>query len=454
VAKAVKICVTQNVPDTVFAVYLGTSSVSNRFSVSGTIHKRSFQMKKISFTGYFNFGLCLVSLLLFITCATSEKAQLDKYETLLKRGIENGENGENNQAIEYFSSALNVKPDGHEALYGRAVAYTNIGDYAKAIKDCSTGLDIKPNDPKFLYIRGFSNGKNGNIDQAFDDLTNALIGDPNLYQARVARGMIYAEKRDFDRAFDDLNKALNINPDYHQALWSRGRIYAINGYLDQAILDFNKAITIKSDYYEALRDCGYAHLLNKDIDHAITYFSNALTIEPYDFDTLIKRGGAYAMNGNYNLAIKDWETVLQIDQDNIDALTNLNGAISKLDDNIAIGDRAEEYFAKGDFDMALVCFNDLLSKYPYSLVGLYNRGLVLCEKKEFVLAIEDLNNADKIAIKIRPDFWQAKYQRGIAYYRIGNLDKAIDDFEAVLLINPYSSNTRNALETARHQRGY
>jgi tetratricopeptide (TPR) repeat protein len=56
------------------------------------------------------------------------------------------------------------------------------------------------------------------------------------------------------------------------------------------------------------------------------------------------------------------------------------------------------------------------------------------------------------ALGIKPDFYEALNNRGIAYYNVGDLDRAIADWEEVLRINPNHANAKQYIETARQQR--
>ena len=51
-------------------------------------------------------------------------------------------------------------------------------------------------------------------------------------------------------------------------------------------------------------------------------------------------------------------------------------------------------------------------------------------ENDFLKAIKYFNKA----IQIKPDFWQAQNNNGLAYFELGNLDESIQFFEEALLI--------------------
>jgi tetratricopeptide (TPR) repeat protein len=61
------------------------------------------------------------------------------------------------------------------------------------------------------------------------------------------------------------------------------------------------------------------------------------------------------------------------------------------------------------------------------------------------LAIEDYN----AALRIRPDFVEALYNRGYAYFLRGDRDRTIADWEAVLRIDPQHDTARRNLDMVR-----
>ncbi|MCL1969880.1 MAG: tetratricopeptide repeat protein, partial [Candidatus Bathyarchaeota archaeon] len=70
--------------------------------------------------------------------------------------------------------------------------------------------------------------------------------------------------------------------------------------------------------------------------------------------------------------------------------------------------------------------------HEYAYVILFNRGVEYYKKGNYDLAIEDFN----AALRIKPNDYETLRYRGITYRNKGNYDRAIEDFNAALRIKP------------------
>jgi len=115
------------------------------------------------------------------------------------------------EAINMFSTAIQLYPNYHEALHDRGLIYYYTGDYDKALSDFNAAIRIKPNYADYL----------------------------------ISRGGAYFGKRVYERAFTDFNAALRLEPDNAMALFHRGGFYFNAGDYDRAIKDFEAAYRIE-----------------------------------------------------------------------------------------------------------------------------------------------------------------------------------------------------------------
>ncbi|HEX7198144.1 MAG TPA: tetratricopeptide repeat protein, partial [Dongiaceae bacterium] len=92
--------------------------------------------------------------------------------------------------------------------------------------------------------------------------------------------------------------------------------------------------------------------------------------------------------------------------------------------------------ARGDLDLAILFYDRViraggLSDWDAAAV-LTDRGGAYVDKGRLDRAIEDFDTA----IKIEPDYSLAFANRGIAYHRKGDLDRAITDYDAAIRLDP------------------
>ncbi|MGO8705622.1 MAG: tetratricopeptide repeat protein [Candidatus Brocadiia bacterium] len=90
------------------------------------------------------------------------------------------------------------------------------------------------------------------------------------------------------------------------------------------------------------------------------------------------------------------------------------------------------YFEAGRPDEALVCFSKAIALKPDYFDALYNRGVVYIATDRLVEAIGDFDKA----IALKPDFAAAYNNRGAAHLKAGRLDEAIRDFSRAIERQP------------------
>ena len=116
----------------------------------------------------------------------------------------------------------------------------------------------------------------------------------------------------------------------------------------------------------------------------------------------------------------------------------------------------------GIIDDTIEIYTDILKRNPDDCDSLFSRGLTYGENGNLDKAIEDFEAVLKIdpsyteakqlletfqrynkaiedwtaAIKIKPDDQDALFHRGCVYFTIGNYDKAIEDYNAIIKIEP------------------
>ena len=87
-----------------------------------------------------------------------------------------------------------------------------------------------------------------------------------------------------------------------------------------------------------------------------------------------------------------------------------------------------EFGMKGNYESAIVCFNEALAIDPTYAPAYNNRGLSLYKLEYFKEAIEDYNEA----IRLLPNVAIFYMNRGLAYTYLGDFRKGIQDFDTAL----------------------
>ena len=111
--------------------------------------------------------------------------------------------------------------------------------------------------------------------------------------------------------------------------------------------------------------------------------------------------------------------------------------------------RGIECLMTGDYNNAIVNFNEVLRRNTNSALTYVMRGRAYYELNDFERAIADCTQA----IRFDRNNTTAFILRGNAHRKIGDLTKAIDDWEAALKINPNIEEAKLNLELARKSAG-
>jgi tetratricopeptide (TPR) repeat protein len=180
----------------------------------------------------------------------------------------------------------------------------------------------------------------------------------------------------------------------------RGRAYRAKGDYDNAIADYTEAIRIEPNYVLAFYSRGIAYFNKKDYDRAVADYTVSLRFVPGDIIALQNRGHAYEAKQDYDSAIADYSEAIRI----------------------------QPRFA--------YAFNDRC--YARATAG-----------RELQQALADCNEA----LQLIPNDIHTLDSRGFTYLRLGEFDKAITDYDAVLKFNPRQAGSLYGRGLAKQKKG-
>jgi tetratricopeptide (TPR) repeat protein len=319
----------------------------------------------------------LIGLLVWSMVRTQSKS---KYGN---RGLAEYEKGNYQEAIEYYTKAIESNPD-DAFLYNNRGLATYYGakkakEYKTAISDFSKAIELKPDYAAAYHNRGLAYFKRGG----------------------------WASTGPFDKAISDFTKAIELKPDYLDAYYNRGLTYNqfifyygkpfthdVIGRFNKAIVDFNRVLDLDPDYVLAYAGLGNAHYRYGEWDKGAEYYNKALKHEDLILEKVGKKGfeGVYYSRArNYNQfqrtfadSLSAYKKVLKLNPKNLDAFNHI-GMISVI-------------------------------------VGDYKGGLEFCNKGIYLIESgEKFGETSKIY-----------NYRAECYYALGEYDRAISDFEKAL----------------------
>ncbi len=243
--------------------------------------------------------------------------------------------------------------------------------YQEAIEYFSTAIQLHPTDPKGYDLKGVSLFRLLKIDDSISEINKAIACDPTFHLAYFHLSEICIEQNDFTSADNYCNQALKIEPknDLYQstlafiklqlnenklcieicdqilnfnpidiyALEYRGNAFMNQNEFRKAIIDFETlyANTIVNSL--TLNNLGYAYSKIDNIKMSKKYLLSAIELDPeysYPYDNL---GYVYMLEGNYTKAHQLIDKSIELDPTNSYAFKN-KGLV---------------YFKQNDFENAI-----------------------------------------------------------------------------------------------------
>ena len=338
------------------------------------------------------------------------------FEGHRRRGIEAAQRGDQQQAIEHYTKAIERQPEDSDTYFRRGRAYYATRSYDRTIQDFTKSLELDPDNAVTYLSRGGVHQRKGELDLAIQDYTKSLDLNPDDAVVYNLRGSAYYSKGEFDRTIQDFTKSLELDPDNAFTYNLRGSAYYSKGELDLAIQDYTKSLDLDPDNAFTYNLRGSAYYSKGELDLAIQDFDKALALDPDNAVTYWSRGSAYYSKGELDLAIQDFDKALALDPDNA----------------VTYALRGAAHYRKGELDLAIQDYTKSLDLDPDNAATYWSRGDAYYSKGEFDLAIQDFDKA----LALDPDNAVTYDLRGSAYYSKGAFDLAIQDFDKALALDP------------------
>jgi len=166
---------------------------------------------------------------------------LDRHADLLRK------RGEVEDAIQYYSRAIQAKPDYAWAYHHRGNAYYDKKDYDAAIKDFTSAIECDPAFETAYFNRGLAHSAKKVFDKAIEDFSNSIRLDPNYARSFRCRGNARKAIEDFDGAIEDYTKVIELKPGDPNSYIDRSLLYETKGEFKLGIDDCSEAIKWDKD---------------------------------------------------------------------------------------------------------------------------------------------------------------------------------------------------------------
>jgi tetratricopeptide (TPR) repeat protein len=333
----------------------------------------------------------LMVLLILIFWALHPVAQTpDKHDKLVDSF---NRTRQSEKLIPYFEKELKANPKSESVL--RWLGYLYIADNQPDIgeKYYRDALLVNPKCARcYMHIARAYAMKTENV-KALELFDRSISTDPNDALLYATRAKFKARIGDQGGALADHNKAIGLDPKNSSYYIERGQYQLSQGSFSLALFDLNKAVQLAPDsYYPYLQRAGiyYDQRMMKE---AMADINTAIQLDSNQEALYNGRGALYAVFKEHEKAIADYTKAIVL---------NPKGPVAWYN-------RAMEKYALEDMDGSC---SDM--EACYAAIKKYEPNNSLKSEIEALM--------DNYCDTTRPSYY---YQRGIAFYNLGQFDKSI-----------------------------
>lgn len=283
---------------------------------------------------------------------------------------------------------------------------------------------------KEFTTKGFQFIENSRWEESIIEFNNAIKLNPNNQQAYLGRGQakLVLQK---ESAIQDINKSIELDPTDVFAYLYRGMAKSsLKKDYKGAIDDYSKVLEmvpnnqgqsqlIKSS---ALHKRGDAKKMLEDYHGALLDLNDAISFDSTDWSSWTSRAEVKMEISDYKGAISDYTKAIKLNPDDFYLYDSRASAKNSIDDYEG---------AITDYSKAIILTKQNGDKEL--LVDLYNfRGVAYLKINNYRKAVDDFNESNKLD----PEFQTALINRADAYINLGNTSMANKDLDKAIKLNP------------------
>ena len=386
------------------------------------------------------------------------------------------------EAIQDANKVLEADPKRGLVLLNRGFAYEQLGQFDKAVADYDGTLKLMPNDAQTYFAKAdieFTQLKQ--TQAAVDDYTKGLALDKTNTGALLNRAAGYFQLKNYAGALSDLNAALAAKPGDGDITKNRAAVHMQLKDYKSAIVDYSaylqKVGAAADPTVYRLRAASYLNVEPKNYPAAVGDLKNYLSKKDSDasawsdlaiaqYKSIVPPGGTVdkSQAGALNDAIVSASKATQLDPKQASAFLILGDSYGyqdklkeaasayssyialKPDDPIGYELLGRMQYDLKDYAGASASFQKYLKFKPDNaeikkLLALATAEKVGGSATEKIAALTDAINAD-------PKDPVAYTNRGVAYFGMGDFDKAMADFKKALELKPGELQYLNNLASA------
>lgn len=239
----------------------------------------------------------------------------------------------------------------------------------------------------------------------------------------------YFNNQDFEKALEFADKLIKRDSSDYVSWTLKGRSLFNLGKEQEGMAAINKAIEINPKYNKAygFRAVMYHMIGASDLKQAIDDINIALQDDPKNIQLIKIKAGFLYNAGQFEEALNEYNKLLKFDPENYSATVF----------------RASAHRKMGNFDLALDGYDKAIKINSDESFAFEERAFLFLGQEDFQKAIEDYDRIIKLIPDNHPELAPIKAytynNRGFAYHKAGDNQKALSDINHSLQLLPTNS---------------
>ena len=328
------------------------------------------------------------------------------------------------EALTTLRAAAALDPDQFFTQFGIGYAHYLLYHNEEAVASLTSALRLQPQSPDALALLGNVYTRLARYREAEDAFARALTSKPNSVEALLGQCFLFYSRGQYPKLVETAQQAVRVAPRNAAAQTMFGAALATTGDMTAGARAVREAVRLEPEDYWPHHVLGFILVREDKPKEALSEARAAVRLRPNDTGT--QNLLAYILNqlGQHQEALAAAQTAIRLKHEPADegwGHYNIATAQEKLG-------RAEE--ARASYAAAIRAYNQPgRTLDPDDLYLMGNAYLRLEQDAPAVKAFQQ-------AIKVRPNFAQARYNLGVAYFATGNRKGAQDEYNALRRLDP------------------
>ena len=304
------------------------------------------------------------------------------------------------------------------------------------------------------------------VNDAIQLLTDSIAMDSTNARLYVSRAKAYFASEQIGQAMIDINKSLQLDANNIDTYLLLADVYYALGDQDNISATLNKAVEINSLDARPLVKLAELNLLQQNFNLAIGYVDKALGLSSYNPRAYFVKGVCYmAAKQDTASALKNFQLASEQDATFYDPVEQISRIYAVQQPPYAMDylRKAQRQFpdyptaryelalylqSHGEPEEALLHYDTLLMQRPDNYIVLFNKGYVnyvYLEDNEVALGYFSQ------ALEVKPDYLDAKYNKGRVIEQMGDYAQAMEIYKEVLKQKPDYTLAIDAINRIQNQ---